>query len=276
MADKVLITSGETCLSGTLFRAHPPRAVAVLHGATGVPHSYYRHFAEWLARDRNVTCLTYDYRDFGASRAGHMRSSKATMTDWGVHDQQAVRDWLETQEPGLPLWVIGHSLGGFMLAHQTGTDRIARIIAVCSGPVHYTDHPWPYQAGARWFWFVLAPILIAAYGYLPARLSGLGAPIPKGVFNQWKLWCTSRGFHDVDRTLPPPEPQNVTAPLRSVAFEDDLMMPPHVVERLGQMYPETLHTHVTIDPSAHDLTNVGHLAAFSRRNRAIWPLLIGT
>ena len=74
-------------LSGTLHRpAGTPKAAIVLHGATGVPHRFYRHFAGCLA-EQGYACLTYDYRDFGASTSGHLKRSKATMADWGVLDQ---------------------------------------------------------------------------------------------------------------------------------------------------------------------------------------------
>ncbi|MEZ5716756.1 MAG: alpha/beta fold hydrolase, partial [Paracoccaceae bacterium] len=215
MSDTVTIPSPNGALTGTLYRAAAPRAVAVLHPATGVPQAYYRHFARWLADERGTTCLTYDYRGFGASATGPVRDVRLGMSDWGIHDQQAARDWLGAAFPDAALWVIGHSLGGFMLGYQTGLSRIARIIAVASGPVHVRDHPWPYQASARFFWFGLGPALVATTGYLPGRVSGLGADVPGPVFRQWKAWCTTPGFHRADPTLPAWDASSLTAPLRS-------------------------------------------------------------
>lgn len=275
MGETVSIPAPGATLTGTLFRAADPGAVAVLNPATGVGQGYYSHFARWLAADRNITCLTYDYRDFGASAHGPVRHSRASMADWGITDQQAARDWLGAHAPDTPLWVIGHSLGGFMLGYQTGLARISRVIALASGPVHVRDHPWPYQASARFFWYLLGPSVMRATGYLPGRLSGLGADLPGPVFAQWKAWCTSRDFHHADASLPPYDPSRLTAPLRSVALADDVMMPPATVARLGTLYPSARQTHVTLDPPAYGLSRVGHLAAFARRNSALWPDILG-
>ena len=88
--ERIEIASDGARLAGRLVRpAGMPRAAVVLHAATGVPARFYRRFADWLAAERDIVCLTYDYRDFGAS--GDPRGSPATMTDWGVRDQQAAR-----------------------------------------------------------------------------------------------------------------------------------------------------------------------------------------
>jgi predicted alpha/beta hydrolase len=79
--------------------------VAVLHGALGVPQLSYRHFTAWLAAERGMACLTYDYHDFGSSATASMRKSRATLTDWGFKDQTAALDVVEASFPGLPLWV---------------------------------------------------------------------------------------------------------------------------------------------------------------------------
>lgn len=273
MGETVTIKAEGAVLAGTLHAADTPRAMAVLNPATGVDHGYYRHFAAWLA-DRGVTTLCYDYRGFGASAQRPVRDSRTSMADWGIHDQQAARDWLAAQSD-LPLWVIGHSLGGFMLGYQSGLDRIARVIALASGPVHVRDHPWPYQAMARIFWFALGPALVATTGYLPGRLSGLGADLPGPVFRQWKRWCTTEGFHRADPSLPDWQGERLTAPLRTVALADDVMIPPGVVARLGGLYPAAPHTHATLKPADFGLKTVGHLSAFARRNAALWPGIPG-
>src|SRR5579862_28942 len=92
-----------------------PRAHLVLHGATAVPQSYYVPFANW-ASGQGVGVLTYDYRDFGASRRRPLRESKTTLADWAVRDQSAAEARLAALAPDGPLWVLGHSLGGLGFA----------------------------------------------------------------------------------------------------------------------------------------------------------------
>lgn len=274
MSETVEIPCADTTLTGTLFEAENPRAVLTLQGATGVPHRYYRHFAAWLAETQNITCLTYDYRGFAASAQGHIRDVDLRMADWGITDQQTARQWLAARYPQTDLWVLGHSLGGFLLAHQEQPEQVKRIITVCSGPVHLSDHPWSYQLQVRLFWFLLSPTLIRLNGYLPAGISGLGAAIPAKVFYQWRRWCTTQGFLLRDDSLPPRHAERATAPLHSFAIADDHMMPPQAVQRLSLLYPNAPHQHETLNPAEFGLKKVGHIAAFSRHNAALWPRFI--
>src|SRR5690606_41517993 len=99
----ISIRSEHRRLAGHLHPADNPVAAVVLSGAVGVAQGYYTDFARWLAEERGIACLTYDYRDFGASATGRLRRSDATMTDWGVSDQMAARAFVEATFPGLPV-----------------------------------------------------------------------------------------------------------------------------------------------------------------------------
>ena len=71
------------------------RGTVILHGATAVPQSYYRHFASFLA-ERGLRVLTYDYRGVGRSRPAQLRGFAATMTDWARLDAAAVHRFVRT------------------------------------------------------------------------------------------------------------------------------------------------------------------------------------
>ncbi|WP_227286845.1 MULTISPECIES: alpha/beta hydrolase family protein [Paracoccaceae] len=271
--------SGVAKLSGTLFHtARRPRAVVVLHGATGVPHGYYRHFATWLALERNIACLTYDYRDFGASARGPLKASKATMGDWGVHDQYAARLAAARMLPDVPIWVVGHSLGGLMLPFQPDPEQVARVITVASGPVHFRDHPWHFRPVAAALWYGAGPAATAMLGYLPGRVLRLGEDLPSGVFWQWRRWCTTPGFNagDYGRALPLPDIRGVRAPVTFVAMADDQMVPPEAVWRLMPYYVEAPKRQVTIRPEDFGLGPIGHIGFFRRGNAPIWDRVLAT
>ncbi|PWE32282.1 hypothetical protein DDZ14_11165 [Maritimibacter sp. 55A14] len=264
-------------LTGRLH--HPggtPRAAVVLHGATGVPQSFYKPFAEWLCRSRGMAVLTYDYRGVGASAKGSARRSRATMADWGLRDQPAAQAALERLVPGVPVWAIGHSVGGYMMPFHAEARRLARIITVASGPVHLRDHPWPYRALATLFWYGPGAAAVALAGYLPGRIFGLGPNLPSGVYWQWRRWCTRRGFYrrDIGRRLPVPDWKAITAPLRIVALEDDVMVPPAAVHRLASLYPAAAIEERLLRPVEFGLSQIGHIGAFAPRARALWPALV--
>ncbi len=272
----VKFPSGTKELSGTLFRPREtPRAAVVLNPATGVPQGYYRHFARWMAADRGLAVLTYDYAGMGASASGPVRDCDATMQSWALIDQPAARKAMRGSVPEAPLWVIGHSLGALMLPMQQDISDIERVIAVASGYVHFRDHPWPYQGLARLFWFGHVPVLTKLLGYTPTKRLGLGEDLPPGAYWQWRKWCTSETFFwpDVGKTLP--QPNWTAAPVRLVTFADDQTIPSQCSWRLERSYRAECCTRIELDPATFGLSHVGHIAAFARKNAAIWPALLG-
>ena len=273
LSDDVSFRADVVTLNGTLFRpAGPPRAAAVLHGATGVPARFYRHFARWLAA-QGIACLTYDYRDFAGSSSGSLRRSQATLARWGLGDQPAAQAALEREYPGVPVWVIGHSLGALMVPFHPRAHAISRLISVASGPVHTSDHPLRIQAQVRAFWFGLGPLATAMLGYLPGKALGLGADLPAGVYWQWRRWCTTQGFYlgDIGRDLPMPDWNAFRGDMRVVAVSDDGMVPPSAVWRLMQHYPEARKQQKVIHRTSG---RIGHVSLFAERNRSLWPDII--
>lgn len=263
-------------LSGTLhWPAGTPIAAIVLHGATGVPHRYYRHFAAWLS-EQGYACLTYDYRDFGASSVGPLKGSKTTMAEWGIQDQSAAQRYVEAKFPKAPLWVIGHSLGGLMVPFQEGASRIKRLITVASGPVHLSDHPWPYRGVAMAFWYGPGPLATWMMGYLPAKILGIGRDLPADVYWQWRRWCTTRGFYlsDVGHGLPVPDWRAFTGKMKVVAIKGDDLAPPAAVWRGMQSYPEARKRQLTVRADEFGLKDIGHIGVFEPKNAAVWPSLI--
>ena len=259
-------------LVGRLFMpSRAPFAAVVLNGATGVPQSYYAHFARWLAAERGMACLTYDYRDVGRSWSGPMAQSSADMTDWGTSDPLAARRALARAVPDTPLWIIGHSLGAMMLPNQRDFTGVSRVIGVASGMVHHSDHPWPYRALALMFWFGAGPLATSLVGYMPGKRLRFGEDLPGGVYWQWRRWCTTRSFYAADLGARLPAPQwRQDIPVRLVSFSDDDLIPPHCVERLAREGYEGKAQVDVIEPDGP----VGHLSMFARRNAALWPKLL--
>jgi predicted alpha/beta hydrolase len=271
------IRSDGALLRGRIFRPKGvPRAALVLHGATGAPARFYRAFAEWAVAERDLAVLTYDYRDFGASLRRPMRGSRATLTDWGRHDQSAALATLARMYPDTPLWVLGHSVGGLWLGWHDAMKRVTRSITIGAGLTHVTDHPAHYRWKARAFWSPPVRLAARVAGYLPGRMVGLGADLPRGVYEDWRRWCLTPGWHlsDVGRTLPLPDPHRVTGHLRMIAVSDDDLVPPVAVWRARALYPEAMKEQRVLRPGDFGLDNIGHIPPFQRRNAVLWPAIL--
>ncbi|MEM7089388.1 MAG: alpha/beta hydrolase [Pseudomonadota bacterium] len=252
-----------------------PAIAVVLNGATGVPKEYYGHFANWLAAERGIACLTYDYRDFGTSRSGRARASRISMADWALVDMPAARAEMRQRYPAAAHWTIGHSLGAMLGPIQPDIDQIDRMICVCSGLVTLADHPWPYRSLAWLFWYGHAPLIARLLGYLPGKAVGFGPDLPAGVYWQWRAWCTAPRSYvpEIGTTLPVARWAGSGIPVDLFAFRDDQMTPPNSVWRLAELYGPEAKRHL-LDAQDFGLPKVGHIGAFARRNAAVWPRLI--
>jgi predicted alpha/beta hydrolase len=275
--EEIDIRSEGAILRGRIFRpAGTPRAALVIHGATGAPAGFYRAFAQWAAAERDLAVLTYDYRDFAGSARGPVRASRATLADWGRHDQAAALATLARMLPDTPLWVVGHSVGGLWLGWHATMARVVRTVTIGAGLTHVTDHPPRYRWKARLFWSPPVRGLGMVAGYMPGRMMGLGADLPRGVYEDWRRWCLTPGWHlsEVGRSLPLPDPQRVKGRLRMIAVADDDLVPPEAVWRARALYPEAMKEQRVLRPGDFGLASIGHIPPFHRRNAVLWPAIL--
>lgn len=278
--DSFCFPSDASTLQGTLFIPNEtPETVLIVNGATGVAQGYYAHFARWVAGETGMACLTYDYRDFGASLGDqgvvHPKGSLATMADWALGDQPAARRAIRSRFPNARIWVIGHSLGAMLTPIQPEMEQVDRVIGVASGMVHLSDHPWPYRWMVSLFWYGHVPLMVSALGYLPGRLVGFGADLPAPAYWQWRRWCLSREnfYCDVGQGIPDRQWEHPDIQVDFHAFADDKMAALPSVKRLVDRFGPgraTLHEHVPSETGSE----IGHLGAFRRANSALWPKLL--
>jgi alpha-beta hydrolase superfamily lysophospholipase len=110
----------------------PVRAIVIAHGIA--EHSgRYEHVAQRLAEDGAVVYAP-DHAGHGQSGGefGHIDSIDDMADDLGI-----VVDLARAENPGLPLVIVGHSLGGLISTRhlqRSGTDDLAAL--VLSGPFY--------------------------------------------------------------------------------------------------------------------------------------------
>ena len=262
-------------LAGLLYEPDGPVAdVIVLNGATGVPRNFYKSFAKWCADERQSACLIYDYRDFGFSRINEVKDSPVCMTDWAIKDQQAAIQFMLDRYPNNKVSLIGHSLGGMFLQYQSEKfgSQIKLAITVASGSGYWLQHPLWYIPVVSMFWWVVGPVSTKLLGYTPGRALGFGSDLPAGVYWQWRRWCTSRRFYDVDRPAHLAMcDEKIVFPVSMFTFSDDQMIPRQAVEFLQNFYDSPDVTVTSLEPRTFGLKKIGHIHSFAKRNKAAWP-----
>lgn len=115
-----VIETGDTTLALSSWTAPNPRAIVIgLHGFGDYAASTFR-FAAPVWATRGITTYAYDQRGFGRNE---------TAKSWPGADKLAadlggVFAQVKARHPGLPIFVIGHSMGGGVVLLAAGTDHL--------------------------------------------------------------------------------------------------------------------------------------------------------
>ncbi|NNU15576.1 alpha/beta fold hydrolase [Parvularcula sp. ZS-1/3] len=252
-------------LEGQLFlpEADPKAAVLVTAG-TGYKARYYHPFAEAL-RAAGLAVLTYDCRGIGRSAPDDLKSLHMRYIDWGRYDMPAALDALEESCPGVPLLHVGHSVGGHFVGFWDNHDKVAAHLFICVGSGEILARPWWKNPLELLFWNVIGPASIARHGYVRQGKLWTGASLPKGVFQDWKRWCHTKGYYaeELRGPLRPHFFDGVTAPITSMIYTDDIVATPSSGKYMLGFYPKAEHDLLVRAPSDYGLKAIGHGGPFS-------------
>lgn len=252
---------------------HDPLGVVIVNAATGVCARYYHPYARFLA-DQGFAVVTYDYRGIGASRPPSLRHSAIRWRDWGELDFDAVVRWARAFGPGVPLMVVGHSIGGFLPGYAAAATSIDRVLTVGAQYAYWRD----YAASRRWRlllkWHLAMPAITAAVGYFPGRRLGWLEDLPPRVVGEWSL----RGARFED-SYPRHERQAIVerfaavrAPILAVGVSDDEFATLPALLRGLAYYARSERSVVVLKPGDLGFEAVGHFGLFHARHReGFWP-----
>jgi predicted alpha/beta hydrolase len=257
---------GGACIAARLFTAQrAPRAAVLIAGAMGVKQGYYSEFASWLAQQGHHA-LTFDYRGIGASRPADMQHSlrgfDADLFDW-ADDVDAAIEHLAAAAPGLPLYVVGHSLGAQLPGMLRHRDRIAGLVSIAAGSGYWRDNAPPLKRIVLYFWHVLVPAATWLHGYFPgARLKKVG-DLPRGVILQWRRWCMHPRYH-VGAEGEALRRQFAAArfPVIALSMTDDELMTERGTRVLIDCYENAPRELQRIAPADVNARRIGHFGFF--------------
>jgi len=264
------------CQDGTSLGAHLwPAATGmccgkvIINAATGVQARYYHRYARFLS-DHGFTVLTYDYRGIGLSRPASLRGYACRWADWGEKDFSAAVDFILEREPGGPLVVVGHSIGGFLPGLAANAASIERMLTVGAQYGYWRD----YAAAHRWRlalkWHLVMPLLTAAFGYFPGKWLGWLEDLPAGVARDW-------GFRHARVELSHPRSSrgnilhrlaSVTADALALCISDDDIATPSAIRRALRYYENAKVTAVLLTPEDFGCQPIGHFGPFHDRHAA--------
>ena len=230
----------------------------------GVPQTYYAAFAQWLSKE-GFLVATFDYRGTGASRPQRLRGFRADILDWARLDCAAMIEALAARAPGLPLYWIGHSLGGQILPFVPNRERVAKAITIATGSGYWKENAAPLRKRAWLLWHLLAPLAVALFGYFPGRRVGIVGDLPADVMRQWRRWCLDPEY----AVGAEGEPARalyaaVRTPIVSLSFHDDEFMSARNTESIHGFYVNAPRTMKRLRPEDAGVARIGHFGFFRR------------
>ncbi len=221
------------------FAGAAPRAAVLVVPAMGVGAKFYDRLGEELAA-AGLAAFVMDLRGIGAS---NLRASRKV--DFGYRelvelDLVAAANAVKTSSESLPLFVMGHSLGGHLaiLFSALHGEMIAGAMVVAGGTPYFKNWKWPMNAKT----FVGSSIMRgigAALGYVPGNRLGFGGREANRVVAEWARFVRTgklavRGIDDASLTR---ARRSAKGRLLGISFEEDEYAPRISTDRLLAMLP---------------------------------------
>jgi predicted alpha/beta hydrolase len=271
-----LVCSDGRELAANWFGAAARRGAIVISAGTGFPQTFYFKLAAYCA-ERGYDALVYDYRGMGWSSRRDLAREPAKMSDWGVFDLRAAVDAAADHAGPLPVFTLGHSIGGQMLGLLKNHARTRAHIQIATSVGYWRWEHAPFRYLAWWFWRVHGPLMLALKGYVPSGGGWAGLPLPRGVYEEWRRWCL-RPEHfgpDLATYLSDNVFSEIRAPLLCIGFTDDSIATHKTVEELNRFFPNARRESRWFSPADAGGTRIGHEGFFASRNRStLWkPVL---
>ncbi|WP_101675916.1 alpha/beta hydrolase family protein [Alloalcanivorax mobilis] len=205
--------------------------VLLVQAAMGVGAQFYTRLAAAL-HERGLQVAVMEPRGQGASTLRPGRRQ-----DWGFaevldNDLPAVLGWLRQQDPGAPLYLFGHSLGGHYAAITAGRfpNQVHGVIMVATGS------PWwrAFQGDVRTMVRRLIRVIPAAgllFGYYPGERLGFGGREARTVMKDWRRLAQSNRYraHGLNKDLDAGI-ATFTGPVLAVRLADDAFAPAAAVD----------------------------------------------
>ncbi|QKW08647.1 alpha/beta fold hydrolase [Streptomyces sp. NA04227] len=239
-----------------------PVAVIVLTPAMGVPATYYARFGAQLAR-HGLAVVVNELRGQGASRPRSGRRTRHGYQQLVAHDVPALVAATRAHfGPELPLYLLGHSLGGqislLYAARAHAKAPVNGLVLVASGTAHFRAFPKVQRAGVLAF-SQIAAAFSQLWGYWPGHRLGFGGRQPAPLMRDWARLARTGRFRpdgaDVDYEALLRETR---LPVLAVSVSGDTQYSPRsAVDGLVGKLPEGVATRLHWRPS--DGSRPGHL-----------------
>lgn len=247
----------------------------VIAPAMGVTQAFYQPLAHWLSQQGfNVT--TFDYRGIGESQQKPLRQYNLDILQWAKQDCSAALAQVLEQNTALPVYWLGHSLGGQIFPLIAQIEKVTKVITLASGTGYWKHNAPALRRQAPMFWYVIVPVLTRMFGYFPGAKLGMVGNLPKSVMLQWRRWCLHPEYcvgvesAEIRRLF-----TQLHLPLVSISFSDDEMLSQQNMQDLHALFGSTRKQLKNYSPQQFGVKRIGHLGFFREQfKQTLWPEIL--
>ncbi|MEH6403482.1 MAG: alpha/beta fold hydrolase [Sneathiella sp.] len=244
-----------------------PKTILIIFPAMGAHARPYRFMASALAKMGNIV-LTADPRGHGASLPHPKRGIDYGYDEILQQDMPAILAKVKEDHPALPIFLLGHSLGGHLVSAFAAENKnaVSGVITLTSTELHYKN-----IGHYSLLVYSVFALLAKLFGYLPGQHLGWGSPIAHRQVMDWVKWgfggifCGSDG-RNLELLL-----KKTPTPNLCIGFTDDKRLAtPKGVSAFAKKLPEDKTTYWSLSPEelgARTLSHFDHL----RTGPKLWP-----
>ncbi|WP_020538689.1 alpha/beta hydrolase family protein [Lewinella cohaerens] len=235
------------------------KAIIICLPAMGVRASYYRDFAQALS-EQAFHVVTIDWRGHGQS---NLRAGRTI--DFGyeelVEDLSELLDYTENWFSVMPVYIVGHSLGGQIASLCTARypGLIQGLILIASCSVYYEG--WEEKGAWRvWLAAKLFHPLSKVVGHFPGKVIGFGGREARKVMHDWcynglygKYRLAGSPF-DYEAAL-----AKMETPSLAISIRSDEMAPRKAMDNLvGKFAPTAERRHLELSDNPQNANPYNH------------------
>jgi len=250
------------------------KGAVLIGGAMGVRQDYYAPFAQWLAT-QGFAVMSFDYRGMGDSRgpahAKSLRGFDADLFSW-ARDYDSAIDALRKRAPGVPLYLIGHSLGAQLPGLLRNRAHVDGLLSVAAGSGYWRDNAPQLKRTVLYFWHALVPVATRLFGYFPGKRMRKVGDLPRGVILQWRRWCLDPRYHvGAEGAAVRAQFEQVRCPVVALSMTDDEMMTERGTRVLVDCYANAPRRIERISPADVEARRIGHFGFFRNQfQSSLW------
>ncbi|MFH4965492.1 alpha/beta fold hydrolase [Gaetbulibacter sp. M235] len=271
---KLQVNEGYTIVVNQFTPKTDNQKVVIIVPAMGVKQIFYERFANFL-KEQNYTVYTFDYSGIGESKFHSLKDYEKSISDWINYDFETVIQYVKLNHSASKLILIGHSLGGQVIALNKYSYLAYKIILISSQSGY-----WKFWKGVNkyimlFYWKLFFPIVVKYYGYLPSDKFSRMESLPKGVATEWSNWGLKPNYFLHYISEDSHFFNKINCPIYSYSSSDDTYAPKDSVDWLASIFKNSTVIKKHLNPNDLNLNKIGHFGFFKEENKfTIWNLIL--